>query len=67
MAAMKEMAEEYRTAAAKLAMHIQKKRAAGAGDRELKELYAVLRDMREAQRLLDGYYDVPRGQYGRIT
>lgn len=60
MATMQEMAAEYRIAAARLAMRIKEKRAAGADPKVIRELYQALRDIREAQRVLDGYYDVSR-------
>lgn len=60
MATMKEMAAEYRVAAAKLALRIKEKKAAGAAPMEIKSLKEALRDIREIQRLLDGYYGVPR-------
>lgn len=60
MATMKEMAAEYRVAAAKLALRIKEKKADGASPMEIKSLKEALRDIREIQRLLDGYYDVPR-------
>ncbi|WP_300635995.1 hypothetical protein [uncultured Oscillibacter sp.] len=60
MAAMKELVPEYRTASAKLAMRISEKRSAGASPAELRPLQEALRDVREVQRLLDGYYEVPR-------
>nr|WP_325302963.1 hypothetical protein [uncultured Oscillibacter sp.] len=60
MAAMKELVPEYRAASAKLAMRISEKKAAGASPTELRPLQEALRDVREVQRLLDGYYEVPR-------
>lgn len=60
MSSMKEMAREYRLTAARLAARIQEKKADGAGEMELRPLREILRDVRETQRLLDGYYDVPR-------
>ncbi len=60
MSNMKEMAREYRLTAARLAARIQEKKAAGAGEMELRPLREILRDVRETQRLLDGYYSVPR-------
>lgn len=60
MASMKELAAEYRVSAAKLALRIAEKKAAGASCVELRPLWTTLRDMREVQCLLDGYYDVPR-------
>jgi hypothetical protein len=60
MATMKELVPEYREASAKLAMRIAEKRAAGASYAELRPLQEALRDVRETQRLMDGYYDVPR-------
>ncbi len=62
MASMKEMVPQYREAAAKLAMRLAEKKAAGAPPRELASLQEALRDVREAQRLMDGYYDVPRSE-----
>ena len=60
MASMQEMAAEYRAAAAKLAMRIAEKKAAGASRKELYPLLEALGDIREAQRLISGYYDLPR-------
>lgn len=60
MPTMREMAGEYRLAAAKLAMRIQEERAAGASQARLAALAGALRDIRETQRLLDGYYEAPR-------
>ena len=57
---MREMAGEYRLAAAKLAIRIQVERAAGASRARLTALAGALRDIRETQRLLDGYYEAPR-------
>lgn len=65
MSTMREMAREYRLAAVKLAMRIQEKQAAGANEQELRQLRVTLRDIREIQRTLDGYYDIPRPE--RIT
>ena len=56
MAAMKELVPEYRAASAKLAMRISEKKAAGVSPAELRPLQEALRDVREVQRLLDGYY-----------
>ncbi len=75
MSSMKEMAREYRLTAARLAAKIQEKRGAGAEEVELRPLREILRDVRETQRLLDSYYDVPRsavsplwaGRPGEIT
>lgn len=60
MATMKEMAAEYRIAAAKLALRIKEKKAMGAPPSEINALKDALQDVREAQRLLDGYYEIPR-------
>ena len=60
MSTLKEMAQEYRAAAAKLAMRIKEKRDAGAPEAEIRSLSAALQDIRAAQRELDGYYTVPR-------
>ena len=54
MASMQEMAAEYRAAAAKLAMRIAEKKAAGASRKELYPLLEALGDIREAQRLISG-------------
>lgn len=60
MAAMKELVWEYREASAKLAMRIAEKKAAGASPAELRPLQEALKDVRDVQRLMDGYYDIPR-------
>lgn len=60
MATMKEMAAEYRVAAAKLSLRIKEKKPMGAPLEEINSLMGTLRDIREIQRLLDGYYDIPR-------
>ena len=60
MSTMKEMALEYRKAAVQLSLHIRERKSAGAGKEELTQLHAALRNIREVQRVLDGYYDVPR-------
>jgi len=57
---MKEMAAEYRIAAAKLALRIKEKKAQGALPTEIHSLQETLQDIRDTQRLLDGYYDIPR-------
>lgn len=62
MSTMKEMVQEYREAAAKLSVRIQEKASAGAGKKELANLNAALHNIREVQRLLDGYYDCPRAE-----
>lgn len=65
MSTMKEMAHEYKVAAAKLAMAIDRHQKDGdlTAD-ELKSLRQALRDTREAAHLLSGYYDVPRQDSG---
>ena len=60
MAAMKELVPEYRAASAKLAMRTSETKAAGASPAELRPLREAPRDVRKVQRLLDGYYEVPR-------
>lgn len=60
MSTLAEMAAEYREAAAKLALRITEKQAAGASPAELNSLREALGDIREAQRALSGYYDIPR-------
>ena len=59
---MREMAAEYRAAAAMLAMRIREKQAAGAGKQELYPLREALTDIRRVQRTLDSYYTVPRDE-----
>lgn len=60
MSTLKEMAAEYRETAAKLAMRIQELKRAGADPGRIKVLQDMLRETREVQRALSGYYDVPR-------
>ena len=55
MSTMKEMAKEYRVAAAKLALRLKECEAAGAEEKVLLSLRASLRNIRESQRLLDSY------------
>lgn len=61
---MKEMAAEYRLAAARLAMKIQQKKNEGAPELEIKELRVALRDIRTSEKILAGYYEVPRPETG---
>ena len=65
MSTMNEMAHDYKVAAAKLAMAIDRHQKDGdlTAD-ELKSLRQALRDTREAAHLLSGYYDVPRQDSG---
>lgn len=61
MAALSEIAAEYRRAAAKLAMSIDQHKKAGDLDPDsLRVLMQALRDTREVAQLLSGYYDTPR-------
>ena len=65
MSTLKEMAQEYKAAAAKLAMSIERHKTDGdLTQEELKSLRQALRDTREAAHLLSGYYDVPRPEGG---
>lgn len=65
MSTLKEMAHEYKVAAAKLAMAIDRHKAAGdLTPAELESLRQALRDTREAAHLLSGYYDAPRQDNG---
>lgn len=67
MSTMKEMAHEYKVAAAKLAMAIDRHQKAGdLTAEELQSLRRALQETREAAHLLSGYYDVPR-QDGGLT
>ena len=57
MSTLKEMAFEYKQAAAKLAMAIERHKVAGdLSEAELKSLRQALRETREAAHLLSGYY-----------
>ncbi len=62
MSTMREMAREYRAASARLAMRIQEKKEAGADPQMLRSLRTCLQEMRAVQRVLDGYYTVPRNE-----
>lgn len=65
MSTMKEMAHEYKVAAAKLAMAIERHQKAGdLTAEELASLRRALNETREAAHLLSGYYDVPRPEGG---
>lgn len=55
-----QLAGEYRAASAALAKRIREKEAAGASRRELRQLRSILGELREVQRCLEGYYDLPR-------
>lgn len=57
MGTMQEMIREYRAAAAKLAMRIQEKKAAGAPETEVSALQDALQDVRAACREMVRYYD----------
>lgn len=61
MSTLKEMAYEYKVAAARLAMAIDRHQKAGdLTPEELKLLRQTLNDTRAVAHLLSGYYDVPR-------
>ena len=61
MSTLKEMAHEYKVAAAKLAMAIERhKKEGNLTPDELNSLRAALRDTRATAHLLSGYYDTPR-------
>lgn len=61
MSTLKEMAAEYREAAAKLAMAIEAHKKAGdLLPEELTQLQTTLHDVRAVAHLLAGYYDVSR-------
>ena len=65
MSTLKEMAHEYKVAAAKLAMAIERHKAANDLPLDkLKSLQRTLDDTRAAAHLLSGYYDVPRQDDG---
>ena len=60
MADLRELAAGYRIAAAKLAMRIREKEERGDPPEDIRKLRGMLADLREVQRCLDGYYDIPR-------
>lgn len=65
MSTLKEMAHEYKVAAAKLAMAIERhKKEGNLTPDELNSLQQALRDTRDAAHLLSGYYDTPRQDIG---
>lgn len=64
MSTLHEMAAEYREAAAKLRMQIDRRRTEGAEQWELDQLYQALRDVRDTAHLLSGYYSVSRSGAG---
>ena len=60
MSELKEMAAEYRLAAAKMRIQIQRMQEAGAPQSQINEYRSVLQELRDTARLLSGYYDTPR-------
>lgn len=60
MSTMEEMAAEYRLAAAKMRLQIQRMKADGAPQSQIDACRTVLRELRDTSRLLSGYYDTPR-------
>lgn len=67
MSTLKEMAHEYKVAAAKLTMSIERHKTAGdLSPYELTSLQQARRETRAAAQLLSGYYDTPR-QYNYLT
>lgn len=65
MSDLKKMAHEYKVAAVKLAMAIERHEKNGDLTlNELRSLHQALKDTREAAHLLSGYYDVPRPENG---
>ena len=65
MSDLKEMAQEYKIAAGKLAMSIERHKAAGDLSRaEMNQLNRALRETREVGHLLSGYYEGPRTAHG---
>lgn len=61
MAALKDLAPEYRRAAAKLAMWLKEKEQSGDLTKEERvSVRQALDGIREVSRLLDGYYTTPR-------
>lgn len=65
MSTLKEMAYQYKVAAAKIAQAIDRHKKEGdLTSTELKSLQQTLRDTRAVAHLLSGYYDVPRQDDG---
>ena len=61
MSELKKMAYEYRVAAAKLAMSIERHKEAGdLPKEEMNRLSRALREVREVSHLLSSYYEAPR-------
>lgn len=61
MSTMKEMSHEYKVAAAKLTMAIERHKTAGdLSPDELASLRQARRETRAVAQLLSGYYDTPR-------
>lgn len=60
MSTLKEMAAEYRKASANLALRIRELERTSADPGRIKTLQEMLRETREIQRVLSGYYDLPR-------
>ena len=60
MRTLAEMAAEYRLSSARIAKRLREKKAAGASEGELRPLRWALEEIRAVQRVLEGYYDLPR-------
>lgn len=60
MSKLKEMAAEYRLAAAKMRLQIRRMEEAGAPHQDIVECKETLQQLRDTSRLLSGYYDAPR-------
>lgn len=60
MSTMEEMAAEYRLAAAKMRVQIQRMEEAGAPYQDIVKCRETLQQLRDTSRLLSGYYDTPR-------
>lgn len=60
MSTMKEMAVEYRLAAAKMRLQIQRKKESGAPTQDITTCNVMLQELRDTYRLLGSYYDAPR-------
>lgn len=57
---MKEMAAEYRLAAAKIRMQIKRMEKEGAPPGEINQYRYILTELRDTANLLSAYYDAPR-------
>lgn len=60
MSELKEMAAEYRLAAAKMRLQIRRMEERGAPPQDINQCRYILSELRDTSALLSGYYDIPR-------